>query len=262
MRVALIPPGELTHTIVGHALNMISPEGLRTSEPYRDYYRREGKNPLVTTMLDNGAFEAVGGSTDLSFEQLHDTIDEYSVQMFCLPDVMGSMQRTIEEAKKFLHMWEMQHALVTPPPLQFVAIVQGSTKLELRECFFHYLQMEEEFQMTFVIGLPRWITEEISRSARVRLADRIMNRAPHAIHLLGLSRTWPAEIRYFNNRSTLSIDTSAPYVWAMAGQSLDKTTGRGKVGMRVENYFTHDCRNVDADLVKDNIDTLWSWANG
>lgn len=267
MKVALIAPADLLFTVTHEDVHMVIPEGLRVSPVYRDFYAimgKMGKKASKHIMLDNGAFEAEGASTGLSFEQLVNMIFQYGVDTFCLPDQIGSHHLSVGAAEKFLHQWNTAVSLGTFPAarrVRFLAILQGTDKSELQACFRDYCKLEEEFEISLMIGLPRWIADEINAQIRYRLAEYIEKRAPHAIHLLGMTRLWPLEVLRVaqNLPDVVSIDTSAPYVWTLNGNRLGVP---GTASERVENYFTHDSRHMDEGLLVDNIDTLKGWASG
>jgi hypothetical protein len=136
-----------------------------------------------------------------------------------------------------------------------MGVVQGQDMLQLERSIQSFMDIEEEFETTLILGLPRWLSE-INVQIRIRLAEYMNERAPHPIHLLGMIRGWMGEVEAAAKiPSIISMDTAAPFVYAYH----DKVIGVDPVAERPQNYF--ECRINDLDLVKRNIDTLWSWAN-
>lgn len=261
MRVALIPPASLLYRIAEDELHMVIPEGLR-NPVYNGFYKVLGLREGTTVMMDNGAFEAEGGR-GIADERLIEMIYTYNVDTLVLPDVMGNHIETIQVARQFIHMYEM-HLGFTEPALgriQFLGAVQGSDEATLRRCVEMYSDLEEEFEISIMLGLPRWTADEINAQIRYRLAKWITENDPHAIHLLGMTRLWPEEImRIAQDIPTVqSIDTSAPFIWAYNGDTLG-VPGTG--AERPPNYFGLDPRQLDSDIVERNIDIIRGWANG
>src|SRR5260370_756878 len=259
MKVALIPPTSLLHQIVDQPLHMVIPEGLK-GPVYRNFYKVLGMRDGVAIMLDNGAFEAEG-SKPLSHETLIQMVYEVDADILVLPDHMGELDKTIQTSRDFMHIWEMHHAVAeTGKPIQFMGVVQGADESQLRRCVKKYLELEEEFEQTIILGLPKWLSEEIDTHIRLKTALYIEEHAPHPIHLLGLSYAWPKEIIQASNYPNInSVDTSAPFVYAAYDIHI-ATNVRGP--RRPDNYFSLDARSLNTELVQQNTETLWRWASG
>ena len=258
MRVALIPPVGLLRYAISEPLQMIIPEGLRT-QAYRDFYRAQSKVQGVSIMLDNGAFEAEGG-WPLSNDRLVKYVYEYVPQFFVMPDRMGDWQGTVAAVRNFLHYWDVCHVLKDAPPIQFLAVLQGVDDYTIKRCADDFAKTEEEFEISFVFGIPKWMTKELEVSTRIRMANWLHDNLSHPVHLLGMSHNWPREVLFAAQScpDVISVDTSAPFVYAMQGLQL--TTNGG--AERPEPYFTAPVGDVDEGLVWRNIAVVKSWADG
>jgi hypothetical protein len=257
MQVALIPPTSMLYMVAEQPLHMVIPEGLKLSG-YRNFYKVLSQKPTTTLMLDNGAFEAASPQGPLSDDQLIQMIFEYNIDKFVLPDYLADAHKSVDAAERFLHVWNLHQQTIRHKPIQFIAAVQGGDEEQLKVCIEKYCQLEEDFEIPLTFGLPRWLADEIGRHVRITLADWIATHVPHPIHLLGMCPDWPNEIQY-HNELVASIDTSAPFSWAIAGMRLGIDD---RPVERTANYFSTDSRLVDEELVTRNIDTLWRWANG
>lgn len=261
MRVALIPPADLLHTIADRDLHMVIPEGLQASQSYRDFYRMLGHVPGPSVLMDNGAFEAAGPQGLLGKERLAELIHEYNVDQLVLPDVMGDHSRTIDAARGFLHYWEISQLEHGIKPMQFMVAVQGADANDLRWCIDDYVQLQEEFEMSFIFGLPKWTSQEIEVDIRMKLAGYIQHNFGGIVHLLGMSRVWPREVEFAQQTypdTVRSVDTAAPYVYAINGALLES----GDAAERPDNYFTYDSRLIDQRLLAHNLSTLGGWISG
>jgi hypothetical protein len=258
MRIALIPPTSLLYMVADKPLHMVIPDGLK-SQVYKDFYNMIGIAEGKAIMLDNGAFESEGAEFTSSHEQLFNMTREVNADVVVLPDKIGDAAETQAKARNYMHFWEMYHATQMEPtrPVHFMGVVQGQDWFQLQRSIEGYLDIEEEFETTLILGLPRWITEEVGAELRIRLAEYINEQAPHPVHLLGLSRRWPEEVQQAALIPSInSIDTSAPFVWACEGRELGKTT----CWERPSDYF--NIRIPDLELVRRNIDVLEGWASG
>jgi len=258
MKIAVIPPAGLLLTTVSEPVHMIIPEGLRV-RAYRDFYAIQGKMNK-TIMLDNGAYEGEGGKP-LDNDHLTKYIYDYGVDIFALPDRMGNMHETLEGASRFLHYWEIYHLLINPPPIQFMAVIQGADVDEMKRCVEGYCAMEKEHETSFIFALSKWTTHEMYQEIRVAMAHWITSNMPHPIHLFGMSSVWPREILYAAQAlpdAIISIDTAAPFTYAMSDLKL----GGPVLVRRPRNYFGADMSRVDGGLVRANLETIRSWASG
>jgi hypothetical protein len=241
---------------------MVIPEGIQSGHAYRDFYRMLGQVPGPKLMLDNGAFEAEGPQGQLSFEKLMEYMAEYHVDEFVLPDVMGDARKTLNATRNFLHRWEMAkgESLGHWTP-QFLVVAQGADKPNLYGCIEGFWMMEDEFETEFVYCLPKWISQEMESDIRMQLAGYIGRNYQRKVHLLGLSRAWPQEIRFAAQtypHIVRSIDTAAPFVYAINGHDLSTVSE----SERPEHYFNHDSRLIDEHLLANNLSVLGWWANG
>jgi hypothetical protein len=258
MRVALIPPAGLLHFAVDQPLHMIIPEGLKVLE-YKYFYKVLSQASGTTLMLDNGAYEESNRKA-LDNDQLVQLIYSLGADIFVLPDAMRDRQETTRLAESFMHYWEIYHALLPLRPIQFMGVVQGTSLEDMKRCVSDFVALEEEFEVSMMIGLSKWTSQELMPDIRLQLASWVYTNAPHSIHLLGMSRVWPEEViaasQYLPN--IVSIDATSPFTYAMSGLKLGVDDGPG----RPVNYFGADTRNVDRELLKANLNTLWSWADG
>jgi hypothetical protein len=239
-------------------MHMVIPEGCKTKE-YKNFYRDIGLSPDVTIMLDNGAYEEANKES-LRADRLVRLIYEFRADIFVLPDAMRDGGRTIALARDFLHYWDMYHIEYLPKPVQFMGVVQGHDLHSMRKCITSYEELEEQFEMSLVLGLSKWMTQEKGSGSRMMLATLIEEHFPHSIHLLGMSKAWPKEILYAAQAcpNINSVDATAPFTYAMSGLKLGVDEAPG----RPANYFGADTKSVDEELLQANLETLWSWADG
>jgi hypothetical protein len=261
VRVALIPPTSMLYQVANQPVHMVIPEGLKGSV-YRNFYKILGLRDGIVIMLDNGAFEAEGGKP-LSAETLIQMVYEVDADILVLPDHMGDPDETLQASRNFWHIWEMHHAEGSQSkPVQFMGVVQGQDERQLQRCIRSFCELEEEFETTIMLGLPRWQVDEIDTRIRYRLAEYIQKFAPHAVHLLGMARHYPMEeiTRIAQDfPMVLSMDTSAPYIWTYNGSRLGAP---GTESERPADYFNVNTRLFDAKLLQENLETLWRWADG
>ena len=261
MNIAFIPPASFLHMIDGKPLHMCIPEGYRTSTLYRDWYQTIGMKPGTTLMLDNGAYEGVGGMS-MSNEALINLTHETDADIVVLPDKLCDLNVTLDRSRAFLHTWSLHEASVELDRIPtFLGALQGADTKQLKDCLAGYQALEDEFEIEIMIGLSRWMTDEINVQIRYRLATFITEHAPHRIHLLGYNKMWAEEIVTIAQDIPLveSIDTGAPWVYAMDECLV------GQVGIhpkRPPNYFTYDYRHVYEPTVRRNMETMEAWARG
>src|SRR5690348_15016690 len=171
MKLALIPPYSQMVTVYQTNYQLVLPEHLANKQ-YQEAYvtaRRNGDYLI----LDNGAAEG----QLLSHGELRSMALGLMVNEIVVPDVLGSMDDTLELAKTFF-----QFGVDTR--FKYMGVVQGKTYDECCACVEAYY---ETFGEITVLGIPRHLITTCDKdNIRSELALYIRRRHPgYQVHLLG-----------------------------------------------------------------------------
>jgi hypothetical protein len=251
-QLALIPPISVAEQFVtGRDCFLFLPQ-LFWSVTYQHYVHQANKTDSLT-ILDNGAFEGAGVTSDTLVQlSVENGVDEIVV-----PDVMREAAGTLELVQSFYaSITKLQGRVSTPK--QLMAVVQG---VSLGECvdFISALSTCVGAQYVTTLGLPRHLldtTQDIR--VRLKLAKHIRHwyGKRYMVHFLGASPLWPAELCYLNELEVRSIDTSMPFVYAYYGKKISA------LGPRLERppkYFELAEHEVDKKTLAHNILALDKW---
>jgi hypothetical protein len=243
MKLALIPPvgweNYLVEGTMGMALAQVSDGG------YRQAFRKlqqSGRHVI----LDNGAAE---GAYILG-RDLFRIAAEVSADEIVMPDVPTDAVETRKAVAQFL-----RHNEHRAQDYFFMAVVQGTTMDELKRIVEYYLTLPH----VSVLGLPRNLLRATGNtSIRLELATWIETETRSLpIHLLGSSRVHPEEVKWVARYAPFvrSVDTSAPFVFAIHGKSIDCK----QVVDRPEWYLKGGTESFNSALVKHNLHVLKNW---
>lgn len=257
MQVALIPPKALLEDTELTSMQLFLPHLLEDKE-YFDKFEEFLLKPWVTTILDNGAAEALQ-LTDIQFRE---TVLKLRPTEFALPDVLGNGPATVARALDF---GDLRRFALNKIKVGFVA--QGTTEEEAWWSVTKLLSYAVMKDHVKVIYLPRLLVAEWDREIRIRLAQRIKAEFPHLeIHLFGANNIWAREVLWAASCKVIrSIDTSLPYQAAYANRRLrNLEMGETLEGVkRPSNYFAADFSDPELRmLVTANVRTYLGWANG
>lgn len=112
-----------------------------SNDKYREYYLNlRESNPHRTMIFDNSAYEFFVKGEQLDLERFYKAICELKPDMYILPDVLMSMDKTIEGTCYFLDMYEEGIQSVSPNSKP-MAVAQGVTEDELIQCLNFYKKM-------------------------------------------------------------------------------------------------------------------------
>lgn len=257
MQVALIPPKVLLADTDLTAMQLFLPHLLEDKE-YFDKFDEYSRQPWVTTILDNGAAEAL----QLTDVQFRETVLKLRPSEFALPDVLGNGPATVARALDF---GDLRRFTLNKIKVGFVA--QGTTEEEAWWSVAKLLSYAVMKDHVKVIYLPRLLVTSWDKEIRIRLARRIKSEFPHVeIHLFGANNVWAQEILWAEACKIIrSIDTSLPYQAAYANRRLrDLEMGETLEGVeRPSDYFNVDFSDPTLRVrVTANVETYLSWAHG
>jgi hypothetical protein len=222
------------------------------TEEYLDTYRIAKKRGDYIVM-DNGAAEGDPVEDAILLSRARDMeVDELVV-----PDAMGSYPETLNRVRKFFNTYHEGREWFNLD-VKFMGVVQGQNMAEVMNCLEYYA-LNTYFSS---IGIPRHFIQTFeANEARWKIAEAMVIEGLHErfeIHLLGTSQYCIDEITHMHDLPIRSVDTSAPYNYTYAYQSME---ARHAV-KRFEGYFGPRFRQLDARLLQENIETYKGWASG
>lgn len=246
MKAALIPPKGYEATALMSNIHLVLPltELIWNSE-YVDTYRQARKRGDYI-ILDNGAAEAqlVDGSQLMSFAN---TIGAHEV---VAPDIMGNASKTYDATVEFLKDFPQAE------DYSIMGVVQGqefADRTRLARSF-------NSIDAITTLGIPKIHISRGGSPMRLRLVEHILYTFPgrFKIHLLGLSSSYPTEVRDLDfPKEVRSIDSALPYKATEDGLPLaTKNVSHSK---RRKNYFTKTSF-VQTELLEQNVNTFMQWA--
>jgi hypothetical protein len=243
MRLALIPPYENANIIQHTDYQLLLPQCLKNRR-YRAAYRKARRNGSYM-ILDNGAAEGI----DTTPEALIGLARDMMVNEIVVPDTIGDMKATLMQAHDFY-----QGGRVTTD-FNYMGVVQGSSWHECLSCIRGFRALP----YITTLGIPRHLLD-IKEDMRVHLVDhiRVACGDQFQLHLLGMNRKYTNELisygRTYRRWGVRGIDTSAPFIYAMAGMSLAQ---HEKILERPKDYF--DGTITSKDLTYTNLVIMKDW---
>lgn len=257
MKLAIIPPlcYPFRYNESGDNYQLLLPQLWDKVERRQSYTEAAALNHRRGgfTILDNGAAE----DAPYDWDELLKLARRFHVNEVILPDVLGDAEKTKAAVDAvFEDTWH--------PTNHFglMGVVQGQTTEECCDLIQHYLGMQGRTLTS--IGLPRCLIRTLGvDQARYLLARFIRDRDESiAIHLLGTSPVYIYELRdfgkHFRALNVRGVDTSAPFVYARAGEYI----GDGNCRSRQNGYFDMERKEFPRKLLDMNIDALVRWVHG
>lgn len=244
MRLALIPPIEHVNSIAHTDYQLLLPQLITDPKYYRAYLRARRDGAFM--ILDNGIAEGI----ETNQVELHTRARQLMVNEIVVPDTLGDLEATINQAKQF--------EACARAEFRYMGVVQGQTLSECYDC----IRIFSELPYIRTLGIPRHLLTTINEDARALIVAFVRRNFGwrFAIHLLGTNRDYMNEFesygQHYQDQGVRGVDTSAPFVYALAGASLldDIRTDRP------DNYFNLQITNPR--LTYTNIQLLKGWTYG
>lgn len=252
MKLALIPPFCRLHDTARTDYQLMLPH-LISNVSYADTYGRLCRTNGQYVILDNGAAEGEAPS----WNHLVGIAQEFGVDEFVVPDILGNQVQTQESALEF----RKEFPFFTNDK-KMMYVVQGKTYEEFLASAQWVLEPDQEW--IDVIGIPRHMISTVGDPlARIRLLSDIEAIGDFVpVHMLGAAPTYPREAEAIGDVAKGSkilrgMDTSLPYNFAFYDEKLSDADGH--IIKRPEDYFTRDYEEFRSLRVKQNITTMKSW---
>jgi hypothetical protein len=250
-KMIFIPPFALLGTSSHYYRHLMLPHLVH--EPRYASHFKQVKRLGQYVILDNGAAEGVS----IPNEGLVDTAHDFRVDELVLPDVMHDGNATYARVLDFLS--DYRNKLPVSTLLGYV--LQGRT---LREVIDSYYQVQANPTLMAKINvwyLPRLLVTRRHPTARIDAANYLLGdvRMQKPIHFLGASPVYideAIEVRDRLRGRVRSMDTSAPFVYAIAGKSL---AFGGEVWRDQRKYFTTVIDNATRELALQNCEIMNGW---
>lgn len=226
---------------------------LFSNPDYLDYVTHAAEN-ASWTILDNGAFE---GDTFDPID-LIDMAKVNGINEVVIPDTLGDAGATLNQLADVINEldpdeWQERN---------YAVVVQGESYEECRSFIERVVQLKNSYHLsglkTFCI--PKHLGKtargnEISRSSiRLRLAAYIHARHSDRfeVHFLGAMPNYIQELAHLQTYGVRSVDTSMPYVYALAYEDLPKWKTPPDIE-RQEGYFDMVFDQHQAALASANV---------
>ena len=245
MRAALIPPKGYEAWALESTIHLVLPLAplLKSTSYLHTYATARKRGDYI--ILDNGCAEGelVDGATLINFARY------IRANEIVAPDVMSDAGETLEATVSFLRDYP------EASDYNIMAVLQGSTP-EDREFL---LEQFVKHDAITAIGIPKVHVTEEGSEVRKDIARMIhkVSKDRFQIHLLGLSKAYPTEMRDVNFRagSIRSMDSAQPFKVTELNHLLVSDPD----ATRRPTYFTHK-KEVNAATLRMNINTFKEWA--
>ncbi len=258
MQLAFIPPLSLLDTVVTRPMQLMLPQHVDIPTVKKHFLKARRLGGHI--ILDNGANE---GKT-WSAEDLSVIAADFFVNEVVMPDVMGDFQTTFDQAKEFLGSDKKGFRT----GVAFGFVLHGRSYIDCVENYHTLLSAPKLLEQIGVIYLPRMLVTEDALRTRVELADYIMSiKTPNRklkkpIHFLGASPYWMREVKEAAKlangslKRVRSMDTSAPYVYAMRNKYIDE----GVIRRDEETYFDSVLDSEQREIAQGNCNVMDLWS--
>jgi hypothetical protein len=251
-KMIFIPPFQMLDSTLSTYRHLMLPH-LLDYEVYSAHFSRvKGLGQYI--ILDNGMAEGVETSSDKLIEIAY----KYKVDELVLPDVLGEAEATYDKVLDFMADYRNR----VPVQTLLGYVLQGNSPGEVMT---HYNRVCSNAKLHMRINvwyLPRLLVTPRHPNARISVAHHILSvegnmRKP--IHFLGAAPSFISEaqsIRDVLKGRVRSMDTSAPYVYALEGKSI----APGVVAHRnLERYFTSLISPEVRQLAHQNCEVMNAW---
>lgn len=260
MEVAIIPPYSELHLLKGRKFQMMLPE-CRNNPDYRFFFEPNTRSRDMFVIMDNGMFEG----KMRSLTEMIAMIDRWEPNEFVMPDSRDDPSKTLYNISLFLEEFVLTRYAITTDVMAVIQVTDIDQVPRFMKQIAFLQDMFYKGQKQFTIGIPRRLVETwMSRTARVDIANIVRQCGySNPIHLLGYARTGVLPST-FNEVAALrdevrSIDTDAPFVWAMRSYTLGAARCRLQ---RPGGYFHTRLEPAEHHIAMYNIQTIDGWAQG
>lgn len=238
-KIAHIVPVDSLATTSFNGYHMCLANVAVKSEKYKEFYRRMAKDRFV--LMDNGAAEG----DQLHVDDLIKCYQDVQPSEVVLPDTLLNGKETIQKSKDALKMiCSFYDGAV---PFTFMAVPQGATLYEWKECAREMVQWPE----VKTIGISKFLQMETGDRYVRELAAAILNdlfkqynRYDMEVHLLGCSES-PAVIDTIRRRFPFvrGCDSAYAYICTQAGVCIHADTIRPEGEIDFINGTTYEGLN-------------------
>ena len=189
--------------------------------------------------------------------QLIQTALTYGVDEMALPDVLQHHPQTLSRARNFFRVWH--HRLTAKTKLGFV--LHGHSLYDTLGNF-DQLRLEPWYRMIDTIYLPRSLVTQMNKTTRIGVAQALLTSPgfDKAIHFFGASPYFISEAHYIRPelmKHIRSMDTSAPFVYALENESVDQGA---QCRRDVATYFSERLIDPQKQLARNNMALMDRWA--
>jgi hypothetical protein len=264
MDIALIPPLSMMDYNVETHTTLLLPQLLM----YRNYSGMavRARNSENFVILDNGAAEGV----EVSHSMLLSQAQTYLVNEVVCPDVLRSSFATLATTEKFMDYVANKYMLPGQRhnrhgDLKFGFVAQGTSTMESESFIWHMLKESKYHEFYQTVYLPRLLIGETRDFlARINVVRWMRNAHLECdIHLLGTHPAWVREVQAARSsgREIRSVDTSAPFNFALAGASVMNSNRSFNLPgpSREPGYFDMEATRFPEELTRDNVEAMKDW---
>lgn len=255
MKICHIVPISYLHTVRNHSRHLVLAPLILSNKKYRDFYTESVANGISQIIIDNGVFEDPENPatlTELVLAAYKMGTVKRPAPVVVLPDRLLDGKGTVKLVNQAV---EKVYDLLQAPTLfqapQIMAVVQGKTKKEFLDCYkalynhpliTHIGIPHEAAYRSFISEkVPIYRAREIAITILCELNDSCLTAKP--LHCLGLMGN-PIEVKYLKHVNKVarwtfveSLDTSAAFVHAWNGVTVDKLSLESKKAKRPKGFF-------------------------
>ena len=223
-KVAQIVPVQCLPKTIDKGYHMCLSNIVAKNDVYAKHFAELAKSENHWVLMDNGAAEG----EQLSVDELIACYQRINPQEVVLPDTLLNGKETIQKSKDALKLiCDFYDGAV---PFTFMAVPQGATLYEWKECACEMVQWPE----VKAIGISKFLQMETgdlyARERAVRILDDLFkqyNRYDIEVHLLGCSES-PAVIDTIRRRFPFvrGCDSAYAYICTQAGVCIHTNTTR------------------------------------
>lgn len=256
IELAAIPPVHYLDTIKSQKYHLLLPELLVHNDMYKKFYIDKPVNSY--RILDNGAAER----QQYNIMELDLIAKTWVVDEVAMPDVLGNSIATVEASSNAIEYLSDHYGSqgINGPGYRVGIVAQGKNFEEATQCID--MLMNRHGHRIGVIYIPRLLVTPTNREIRLEIAQYIKEKYPQIdIHLFGMCQAFPGELAViapYGNDLIRSIDTSAPYTYAVRGLSITREYQMRPI-VRPKAYFHVRMRDSEVARAAKNIGLLLNW---
>jgi hypothetical protein len=250
-KMIYIPPFQMIEQIHRNTHALMLPH-LILEPSYRRAFR-QNKALGIYTILDNGAAEG----EKIAASRLASMSHSYKINELVLPDEMGNPERTYGLALDFL----AENRSKLSPHVKLGYVLHGRTAGEIATAYHRAAGNEVLWREISVVYLPRLAISPERPATRIIVAEGLLNdpKFDKEIHFLGMSPHYMAEpkmVAEYLYGKVRSIDTSAPFVYAMRNRSIDDPV---ELWRDQSTYFSTYMSDAQKQLAMENCEMMNDW---